>query len=195
MCCGEDSMSLNERTRLVLTDAYKCSSWTNKQLQGLFCGKVWHVLLPLQRASFPSTGQISGQSHVRAEGGVIIHVALLKVATGKASFCSNNGSDLFFFFCKIESKQCFKSLWKWKIQEAGDLRVMLKSHNKVVIQNKHLGCTDSNAALDGCKLIIYFDRPVLELMTHLFKPFTCFCWAVKRRKELYSFHGLIEKPH
>lgn len=52
--------------------------------------------MPLQRASFPSSGQISGQSHVRAEGGVIIHVALLRDATGKASFCSNNGSDLFF---------------------------------------------------------------------------------------------------
>lgn len=54
-------------------------------------------------------GQISGQSHVRAEGGVIIHVALLKVATGKASFCSNNGSDLFFvFFVKLNPSNVSK---------------------------------------------------------------------------------------
>lgn len=59
---------------------------------------------------------------------------------------------------------------------------MPKSHNKVVIQSKHLGCADSGAAMAGCKLIMDFDSPTLELMMHLFKPFTCFCRAVKKKK-------------
>lgn len=86
-------------------------------------------------------------------------------------------------------------LLKKEIWKTADLQVMLKSHNKVIIQCKHLCWADSNAAVDGCKLIMNFDSPMLELMMHLFKSFTCFCWAVKRRKKPYSFHGLIEKPH
>lgn len=39
------------------------------------------------------------------------------------------------------------------------------------MQSKHLCCADSNAAIDGCKLIMDFDSPMLELMTHLFKSF------------------------
>lgn len=81
----------------------------------------------------------------------------------------------------------FHSLLKKEIWKATDLRVMLKSHNKVVIQSKHLCCADSNAAVDGCKLIMNFDSPMLELMMHLFKPFTCFCWAVKKEKKALQF--------
>lgn len=88
---------------------------------------------------------------------------------------------------KIKSKQCSSSLLRKEIWKAADLRVAPKSHNKVVIQSKHLCCADSNAAVDGCKLIMNFDSSMLELMMHLFKPFTCFCWAVKRRREALQF--------
>ena len=82
---------------------------------------------------------------------------------------------------------CSSSLLRKEIWKAADLRVAPKSHNKVVIQSKHLCCADSNAAVDGCKLIMNFDSSMLELMMHLFKPFTCFCWAVKRRREALQF--------
>lgn len=71
-----------------------------------------------------------------------------------------------------------REIWK-----AADLWAMLQSHYKVVIQSKHLCCTDSSAAVDGCKLIMNSDSLMMELMAHLFKLFTCFCWAVKKKEK------------
>lgn len=92
-----------------------------------------------------------------------------------AERCNRRGSALFssFFFLdfvKLNPSK-FHDENKWK---AADLRVMLKSHNKVIIQSKHWSCTDSQAAAHGRKLIMNPDSPVLELMMHLFKQFTCF---------------------
>lgn len=106
-----------------------------------------------------------------------------------AERCNRRGSALFssfsFFldFVKLNPSK-FLDENKWK---AADLRVMLKSHNKVIIQSKHWSCTDSRAAVHGCKLIMNPDSPVLELMMHLFKQFTCFCWAVTGRKNVTVF--------
>lgn len=60
---------------------------------------------------------------------------------------------------KIESKQCSKSLLKKGGREAADLRAELKSHNKIVIQSKHLRSADSTAAVDGCEPIMNVDGP------------------------------------
>lgn len=109
-------------------------------------------------------------------------------------------------FCETQSKQHVAVCCGGKSERAPDLRHVLKSHNKAIIQSKHLRCSDSKAAVDGCKLIMNFDSPALELMTHLFKRFTRFCGAVKKERgkkknekkrgeRLYSFHGLIERPH
>lgn len=105
-----------------------------------------------------------------------------------AERCNRRGSSLFssFFFphfAKLDPRK-FLDENKWK---AADLRVMLKCHNKVIIQSKHWSCTDSQAAVHGCKLIMNPDSPVLELMMHLFKQFTCFCWAVTGRKNVTVF--------
>lgn len=61
-----------------------------------------------------------------------------------AERCNRRGSALFssvFFsdFVKLNPSK-FHDENKWK---AADLRVMLKSHNKVIIQSKHWSCTDS----------------------------------------------------
>lgn len=94
----------------------------------------------------------------------------VKVAERFCSFTAIVGArGSFFFFFPPRGK-------------AADLRAMLKSHNKVIIQGKHLCSADSNA-VDGCKLIMNPDTPPLELMAHLLKPFTCPRRAVKEKEE------------
>lgn len=199
--CGESGMFANVKmcnqycSEGVLTDAHQSTRLTNKQ------SWAWSVatfdLFHCNYSRPGAPGEPSGQSFLGflswlkvaylfgwVRGITIMHSKLPKEATGEdllffpPSFVGawvklNPSKSLFFFFFFFK-----REVWK-----AADIWVMLKSHYKVVIQSKHLCCTDRNAAVDGCKLIMIFDSPVLELMMHLLKPFNCFCWAVKRRRK------------
>lgn len=119
------------------------------------CSKGWAFLLRLQQPSAAGRDQRSEHSlfvfGLTAEylfcwvlAFTIIQAKLLK--TQQERICSLFKVLFFWRFCRIKPQQV--SWWK-QIWKAADLRVMLKSHNKVIIQSKHWSCSDSQAAVHG----------------------------------------------